>query len=294
MSDKIGLRQIETFYYAAKLGSFSKAAETLRVSQPTVSEHIARLERLLGVTLFERTRRRITLTDAGRLYYEYCQKIVRLREEASQAVEQLKGLLRGRLVLGASTIPGTYLLPDIVAAFHKRYPQIEIEVRITDSAKVEAGLLSGEWQVGFMGRRPQRKELEALAFAEDEVVLVSKRKLGKMSAQDLLGLDFVVREEGSATQAVFEEALRRCGVDVKGLRIVARFGSTEALKQAVLTGLGVGAVSRLAVEKEIRSGRLHMVDVEGLQVRRAFYMVFRGRGAVSPAARVSFWFALNR
>jgi len=285
MSDKIGLRQIETFYYAVKLGSFSKAAETLRISQPTVSEHIARLERLLGVTLFERTGRRIALTDAGRLYYEYCQKIVRLTEEATHAVEQLRGLLRGRLIIGASTIPGTYLLPDIVAEFHKRYPQIEIEVHITDSAKVEAGLLSGEWQVGFMGRHPQRKELEARAFAEDEVVLVSERRLERMRPADLLRLDLVAREEGSATQAVFEEALRRSGVDVKRMRIVARFGSTEALKQAVLSGLGVGAVSRLAVEKEVKSGQLHIVDVEGLQVRRAFYLVFRGRGVVSPAAR---------
>ncbi|RKY15945.1 MAG: LysR family transcriptional regulator, partial [Planctomycetota bacterium] len=184
----------------------------MRISQPTVSEHIARLERLLGVTLFERTGRRIALTDAGRLYYEYCQKIVRLTEEATHAVEQLRGLLRGRLIIGASTIPGTYLLPDIVAQFHKRYPQIEIEVHITDSAKVEAGLLSGEWQVGFMGRHPQRKELEARPFAEDEVVLVSKRRLEGMGSDDLLRLDFVAREEGSATQAVFEEALRRNGL----------------------------------------------------------------------------------
>lgn len=285
MGDKIGLRQIETFYYAAKLGSFSKAADAMRVSQPTVSEHIAHLERVLGVVLFDRSSRRVTLTDAGRIYYDYCQKIVRLREEAHQAIEELKGLLRGRLLLGASTIPGTYILPELVARFHKRFPQIETEVRISDSTGVEEGILKGECQLGFIGRKPRGRGLEAVEFAEDEVVVVSAQPLRTITLQELKEMDFVAREIGSATQSVFESALAEAGLDPRRLKIVARFGSSESLKKAVIKGLGIGAISRLAVADDLSARRLHEVKIADLSIRRNFYMIYQRRGSVSPAAR---------
>jgi len=288
--EKIGLRQIETFYYAARLGSFTRAAQAMRVSQPTVSEHIAHLERTLGIALFDRAGRKVVLTEAGHVYYDYCQKIVRTREDAQRAVEELRGLMRGRFALRASNIPGEYLLPPLMMEFHRKFPQIDLVLEVSDSRGVEEGVSRGEVHLGFMGGKPRGADLEAFEFAGDEIVVVAAAGTewaggSVRGPEELRELPFVVREEGSGTQAAFDAALSEALGGPIRRKPAAVMGSTAALIAAVKAGFGVGAVSRVAVETELEAGRLVALDVGGIKLRRKFWVVYRRRGATAPAAR---------
>jgi len=286
--EKIGFRQIESFYYAAKTGSFTGAAKELRISQPTISGHIAHLEHLLGVPLFERMGKRIRLTEAGRIYFGFCERMIGLREEAHRAVEEFTGLLRGTLLLGASNIPAVYILPPLIADFKSEFPNVTVSMRVGDSADVERSVVGGEYHLGFIGRKSKNESLRSEVFADDEVVLVARSDAE--SAQDYISirhlkrLPLVVREEGSATLAAFYRALKRRGLASDSLNIVAVLGSTEAVKRAVRAGVGFGVVSLRAVEDEVNAGLLKVVRVKGLSVKRNFYWICRASGVLPPAA----------
>jgi DNA-binding transcriptional LysR family regulator len=288
--ERIGLRHIEAFFYAAKKGSFTKAAQELGVSQPTISGNIAALEQALGTSLFERKGKRVLLTEAGKIYFDYCEKMVRLREEALFAIEEFIGLSRGTLSLGASNIPAVYILPKVISRFRNEFPKVVVKMRVGDSAEIERGVLEGEFHLGFIGRMPEDKALSGESFAEDEVVLAVSpnspyAKEDTISIKQLAEVPLVFREEGSATLEVFRGAIKRHKISEDGLNIVAVLGSTESVKRAVREGVGVGVVSLISIEDELELGVVKVIRIEGIKMSRKFFWVYRTSGFLPPAAR---------
>jgi len=284
------LRRLEVFAKVAELGSFSRAAEALSLTQPTISEHVRALENELGVQLLDRLGRGATPTPAGQLVLGYARRILALAREARQALDHFQGRLSGELVVGGSTIPGEYVLPRLIGRFKARYPDISVSLLIGSSRQVTAWTDEGRVEVAVVGAPPAPRSLAARELMADELVLVvpaghpwaAKKSvpLGELKAEPL-----IVRERGSGSRDALERALAEAGAALSGFRVVGEMGSTQAIKQAVRAGVGLAIVSKRAVEDECRAGLLHCVKVKELRVARFFYLVTHRARSRSPLAQ---------
>jgi DNA-binding transcriptional LysR family regulator len=284
------LRRLEVFAKVAELGSFSRAAEALYLTQPTVSEHVRALESELGVQLLDRLGRGAAPTRAGELVLGYARRLLALAREAQQALDQFQGRMSGELVVGGSTIPGEYVLPALIGQFKSKYPDISISLLIGDSRQVSEWVEQGRAEVGVVGARPASRALEARELMPDELVIVvpaghpwAARKA--VPLDELRREPMVVRERGSGSREAVEHALEGADLSLASLRIVGEMGSTQAVKQAVRAGVGIALISRRAVEDECRAGLLACVKVKDLKVTRAFHLVTHRERSRSPLAQ---------
>lgn len=282
------LRQFEVFLAVAKAGSFRAAAEAMHLSQPALSQHVAEMERDLGTRLFDRLGRKVALTEAGRVLEDHALRLFATLASARDAVVDLSGLKRGSLVIGASTTPGIYVLPGIIAAFQKRYPGVALNLRIGNSALIEERIRGNELDLGVVGGHPLRLGEECVAAGLlDELVLIVPSKHPWARRREiqpaLLGAQrLLIREEGSATRQVTERALQRAGGHIK---TSMELGHTEAIKQAVMAGLGIAFVSIHAIRGEIAAGRLRALRLRGLRIRRHFHIIHNEARTLSASAR---------
>jgi DNA-binding transcriptional LysR family regulator len=282
------LRQFEVFLAVAKAGSFRAAAEAMHLSQPALSQHVAELERELGTRLFDRLRRKVALTEAGRVLEDHALRLFATLASAHEAVADLGGLKRGSLVIGASTTPGIYVLPGIIAAFQQRYPGVELNLRIANSALIEDRIRGNDLDLGVVGGHPLRLGEECVAAGIlDELVLIvpsghpwARRREIQPTLLD--GQRLLIREEGSATRLVTERALQRAGGHI---RSTMELGHTEAIKQAVMAGLGIAFVSIHAIRGELAGGRLHALRLRGLRIRRHFHIIHNEARTLSASAQ---------
>jgi len=272
------LHQIEIFCSLIKLRSFSKAAEALYLTQPTVSGHIKNLEAELGVKLLDRLGKRVVPTEAGEVLSRHGQKLLALRDQARQELEGLAGNVSGLLKIGGSTIPGAYILPTVIGAFKKKYPASSIHLYINDTAKTTEAVLSGELQIGVVGARSVDPHLEIHPFLKDELVVAvppghpwARKK--NISVNALAGEPFILREKGSGTRRVMEERLGKAGFSPADLNPVAIMGSSDAVRQAVKAGLGVSILSIRALRDDIQANRLVAVQVKGVPFERSFSVI---------------------
>jgi DNA-binding transcriptional LysR family regulator len=284
------LRRLEIFAKVAELGSFSRAAEALFLTQPTISEHVRALEDELGVQLLDRLGRGATPTPAGQLLLAYARRMLTLSREAHQALERFQGRMSGELVVGGSTIPGEYVLPALVGQFKAKYPDISISLLIGSTRQVSDWLDEGRVEVGVVGARPAARTLAARELMADELVVVVAAthpwaRRGTITLADLQTEPMVVRERGSGSRDAVEHALHEAGIAPATLRVVGEMGSTQAVKQAVRAGVGIALISRRAVEDECRAGLLACVKVKDLRVARAFYLVTHRDRTRSPLAQ---------
>ena len=283
------LRQLEIFVKVAELKSFSKAAEALFLTQPTVSEHIRTLEQELGVRLLDRLGRGAETTAAGRLLLSHATRMLQLQREALQAMDSFQGRLAGELLVAASTIPGEYVLPPLIGRFKEKFPDIAITLLIGDSRAVVDWVAEGRAEVAVVGACLPHRGIEYRELMPDELVLVvpvghpwhGKKEVG---LEDLRAEPLLLRERGSGTRAALESALAEAGLDLSGFRIVGEMGSTQAIKQAVKAGVGVSIVSRRAVEEECRSGLIWCLKLRDLKVARAFHVATHRDRSRSPLA----------
>lgn len=285
------LKQLEIFAKIVDLKSFSRAAEAVYLTQPTVSGHIQSLEEELGVKLLDRLGREVSPTKAGKVLYDYAKRIVALRDEARQALDQLMGRMKGEIVVGGSTIPGEYLLPAIIGRFRDKYPEVTVVLKIGDTAEIINKVLEGECEAGIVGSRVDDNRLEYSEFVKDELVLIASsgyplQKKGSVTAEELIPMPFVMRERGSGSRMTIEKRLLEMGVDPSGINVVAEMGSTEAVKQAVKAGLGVSIVSSVAVTEELRHKTLKVIPFKGKRFLRSFYIVSHRARTVSPIGQV--------
>jgi DNA-binding transcriptional LysR family regulator len=285
------LPHLETFAHAAELGSFTAAARALGLTQAAVSQRLRALERELDVALFRRESGRVLLTEAGQRLYAFAQQIEALHQDARHALTGKRPVFRGDLTLAASSIPGEHLLPALLSAFRRRHPHVRIRATVTDSSAVLNAVEHGQAHLGFVGMKIDNPDLEFRKFACDALMLVVPRRhpwhrRRAVSLKELSRQPLILRESGSGSRWCLEQALTRVGVSPGDLRIALEMGSNEAIKEAVQRGVGVAILSKHAVRKEIRTGRLHAVKVTGLCLKRDIYVVWDRRRVLPIAARL--------
>ncbi|MEW6377218.1 MAG: selenium metabolism-associated LysR family transcriptional regulator [Thermodesulfobacteriota bacterium] len=284
----IDFRHLETFCRVAGLKSFTKAAEDLCLTQPTVSGHILSLEQSLSLRLFDRAGREARLTKAGEVFLRYASKILILRKELLNALSEFSQGIRGELSLGASTIPGEYLLPKLMGEFKKEHPHFTISLKIGDTKEIIQYVLEGNVEFGMTGAKLDHHSLHYEKVEEDEIIVVgpSDHPLTgkkKVDFEGLLKEPLIVREEGSGTQMAVEKALRRKGKSLKQLNVVMEMGSTSSVREGVKAGLGLAFISRRAVEEELNQGLLSQIRIEGMEpISRQFYIVSHRGRTLSP------------
>lgn len=285
----LDLRRLEIFAKVAELGSFSRAAETLFLTQPTVSEHIRALEDELGVQLLDRLGRGAQPTRAGELLLAYARRLSTLAREAQQAMDAFRGRVSGELVIGGSTIPGEYVLPALIGRFRGKHPDVSVSLLIGSSRHVNEWVEEGRVDVGVAGARSSSRALESRALMSDELVVVVPSGhpwAGRATVEvdDLRGEPMIVRERGSGSREALEHALAERDLGLADFRLAGEMGSTQAVKQGVRAGIGVALISRRAVEDECRAELLACLRVRGLKVERAFYLVTSRERSRSPLA----------
>ncbi len=297
-AEAMDIRALEVFCKIVELRSFSKAAEAVYLTQPTVSGHIKNLEEFLGLRLLDRLGREVVPTKAGELLYRYAKQVLAIRSQAIQALEGYKGSLKGHLLIGGSNIPGDYILPALLAQFKVRYPDISIALKIAGSREIVRGVLEGIYEMGAVGAKFDDGQLVYRKLVEDELILAlpsghpwAKRDV--VSLADLLKEPVILREAGSGSRKVLEEALLAHGVDLKALKVVAELGSTEAIRQAVKGGAGVTVISRRAVEEDLIRGTMATVPLKGARLTRDFFLVYHKNRSKSPLCEAFITFLLE-
>src|SRR3989442_11035828 len=241
--------RVELFVAVLDQGGVSGAAKACNISAPAVSEHLQGAGAYSGVRLLERRGRTVRPRAAAQLLEPYARQVVGLLQHAEQAAANLRGLRSGSLTIGASTTPGTYLVPAALGRFHASYPGITLSLRIGDTREIERWVAAGQMELGVIGEAPLMPELPAEPWVRDELVLIEPRHhafppLRSVQPKALAGEAYIVREEGSSTRGVAARYLARLGV---ALLPAMELGSTEAIREAVAAGLGVALVSRPAV-----------------------------------------------
>lgn len=284
------LRQLEVLCKIVELKSFSRAAEAIFLTQPTVSGHIKTLEEEVGTRLLDRLDKEVVPTRAGLILYRYARKILELRHEARQALDQFLGSLQGELLIGGSTIPGEYILPGLIGQFRLRSPQVVVTLRIGDTRRIIRAVGEGELELALVGARPQESRVELRPYMRDEVVLVVPPghqwvERGEIGAEDLKGVPFVMRERGSGTRDAIERALGEAGISTNQIAVAAELGSTEAIRQGVRAGVGPAFLSRRALIDDLAAGRLVEVKVDGLRLERDFFIATQRGRTRSPVAQ---------
>ena len=275
--------RLRAFSAVARSGSFSRAAEALFVSQPAVSKHVAALEAEVGKQLVVRDRRRATLTPAGEVLADYVLRAEALLANARRALASGGDAQIGTLSLAASGIPGTYVLPSVLARFHEQHPRVEVEVQLSTSAGALELVRAHRVELAIVGGLTVPPELDSEPLFEDEVVLVGPSSLGgrRLRPKDLEGMTWISREEGSATRAAVEAARWEIGLRaVRKLELPA----WEAVKLAVAGGGGIAAISRLALDQELAAGTLAVLDVPRWRLSRTLAIVTARDVPMTPPA----------
>ncbi|MGH7612567.1 MAG: LysR substrate-binding domain-containing protein [Gemmatimonadales bacterium] len=278
------LHRLDLFLAVLDEGGVGRAGNARNISQPAVSEHLQGLGAYFGVRLLERHGRSVRPTQAARLLEPYARQTLGLLRGAEQAVADLRGLRGGSLIVGASTTPGTYLLPTALGKFHAAYPGIGLSLRIGDTREIERWVVAGQVELGVIGEAPLLPGLAAQPWMKDELVLIVPRRhrLARRRAVRALaiaGESYIAREEGSSTRGVAERYLTRLGVTLKP---AMELGSTEAIREAVAAGLGVALVSRHAVRT--RDRRIVAVRLAGPRWTRDLLIAWRAGTPLGPAA----------
>lgn len=272
------LRQLEIFEKVARYGHVTQASSELLLTQSAASMAIAELERLAGAPLFERRGRRLVLNDRGRAILPQAREVIERVQQIEQYLKDSLGEPVGVLAVGASTTIGNYLLPAIVGGFAERYPRAKVLLQVGNAQQVESAVASGELDLGIIEGPGHDATLEACIWRQDELVVVAGKKhawaqAGRVSHEQLEQAAWLMREKGSGTREVFEAAMTRQGLSFS---IAMELGHTEAIKKAAEEGLGVGCLSRIAVQRELDHGWLVEVD-SPLDLRRGLRLLTRGK-----------------
>ena len=280
------VRGLEVFLSVAKHLNYTRAGEEVNLSQPSVSVRINQLENELGMKLFEQLGKKVALTDAGLLLLPHARRVIAAIEDAKQALEELQGLERGSLKIGASTTPGMYLIPQTIARFKQQHPKIEVHLGIKDTRQVEEGVIRNEYDFGFVGGHLVGDEVDVLPWVTDQLVLVvspthhlARKK--SLRADDLRKEKFILRELGSATRSTIASYLETSSL---AAQTVMEMENPESVKKAVQSGLGIAFISKFAVETELRAKTLVAVRIHGLDIRRELKIVYRKDKHLSRAA----------
>ena len=281
------VRSLEVFLSVAKHLNFTRAGEEVNLSQPSVSMRIRQLEGELGVKLFEQLGKRVMLTEAGLLLIPNARRVITAIDDAKLSIDELRGLERGSLRIGASTTPGMYLIPKTIACFKARYPKIEIHLGIKDTRQIEAGVISNDFDFGFVGGHLAGEEVEVLPWITDEIILIVPRghrlaRKRNVRSEELSNEQFIFREQGSATRAAVTAHLRKSRINAVA---VMEIENPESVKKAVQNGIGIAFISAFAAETDLKAKTLVAVEIRNLKIRRELKIVYRKDKQLSRASQ---------
>lgn len=291
-------RELEIFCKVVELESFSRAAEAVFLVQASVSERIASLEKKIGTRLLDRLGRKVIPTAAGELLHKHATLLLEMKETAQLEIESFLGLEQGEVSMGGSTIPGEYILPDLIGRFNKKYPHLSVKLTIADSSEIENRVLAGKLEIGVVGSKSLHANLLCQKLWEDELVLAvpvqhrwARRKV--VSPQELRKTPFILREEGSGTLKILETYLHESGEGgTDALQVCARFGSSTAVKEGIKSGLGLSILSARAIDTELKAGILKALKVKGLSMSRHFFLIRNKLRIASPSCKAILDFLL--
>jgi DNA-binding transcriptional LysR family regulator len=274
------IHELKVFASVFKNKSFTKAAEEIHLSQPTISDHIKALEEELDCKLFDRLGRAVIPTKEAEALYSLAEEIIEKASTLKEVIGQFKKEITGELIIGASTIPGTYLMPPMMAVFQKRYPSVSFQIFISDSKEIAEKVLKHELLLGVIGTKLSNEQINYIPFVEDELVVISSPSLldsSKITLKKLIKYPMVLREEGSGTRRETEKILESRGVSLDDIKIAGIFGSTDAVKQAVKAGIGLSILSKFSVTDELKHNILKEIKLTDIQMKRKFYIVTHKR-----------------
>ncbi len=289
----LDVHQLNVFLAAAESLSFTQAAQQLHMTQPSVSQHIQGLERHFDMQLFLRNGRNLELTDAGMSLLPLAREAVTLSIRIDETMESLKGNIYGHLIVGCSTTPGKYILPNLLARFHKKYPQVRVTCQVSPQADAIRNVAEGDVHIALFsldyGSYP---DIEAISFLCDPIVLITPldhpwAQRGEIEPHELLEADFIMREAASGTFSATREALAKHNISITDLRILITLGNAEAIALAVQEGIGVGFISQMIIERICR-GKVAEVPVRGLEICRQIYIGCNNRRPAT-SAQTAFW-----
>ncbi|WP_073341848.1 selenium metabolism-associated LysR family transcriptional regulator [Caldanaerobius fijiensis] len=285
------------FKAVADKGSFSSAAKELHMTQPAVSFHIQALEESLGAKLFDRSNKRVILTAAGRAFYAHAKKILSEYEEARKAVLETTGLISGTLSLSASLTIGEYMAPGLIGKFIQKYPDVKFLLQIENTEKTAKMVLDKSIDIGLVEGPVEEKALDVIKLYDDELVVIFPKK--KNEERDLITIDdflrypLIMRERGSGTRRVFEDVLKSHGINPESLDITLELGSNQAIKEAVIAGLGISVLSKIAITRECKYGLLNFSRIKDLSFFRTFNIIINKNKILLPVEREFIKFAVD-
>lgn len=277
------LKQIISFIEVVRAKSFTKASRVLRLGQATISHHVGQLEKNLGANLIERSSKNFILTKNGKAFYGFCEKLMEDLENLEYAMANERVPMA--ISIAASTIPSAYIIPKVIPKVLETITNVKYRIKEFDSREAIEQVKERKVDAAIVGRIIKHPLLSYSAILDDEIVLVCRKNLfpSKISARDIAAIPLIVREKGSGTRHYYEEALNRRGVYIPDLKVVMECSTSEMAKEAVVSGAGVSFISKMAVEREIQSGLLQIVDINGVKIHRKFYFVtLKGKKIEKP------------
>lgn len=283
--------QLISFIKVVKHKSFSKAAEELYLTQPSISNNIQNLENELDTTLLDRKNKSISLTHSGEVLYRYAVELINMRNKAKMDISEQANKIEGKIEINASSIPEQYILPYIIKDFTQEYPLVTFSVNNKNSKEIVDDIFEARENFGIIGARYDSKSLEYINFYEDELVLAvpnnSKYKnIEALPIESLLTEKFIFRKEGSGTRLLVEESLSKEAVNLKELNIVSIIDNNEMIKKMIQLDLGVSFLSAISIENELKLKLIKALKVENLNLKRKFYFVYSKNRTLSPVVEV--------
>lgn len=286
------IRQIETFVEVVRLESFSKAAEKLFITQPTVSNHITALEKEVGSDLIDRSGRLFRITPTGQILYEHAEKIIDQINNAKYEIDAYDQGLQGKISILSSSIPREYILPDLIKSFLEEHPKISFSLQGSDSKEAIKRILTYENDFAIVGKMNDNPKLDFVKLVKDSSVLIvpndkfeNLENGDTVKFEDILNENFILREYGSASLETIINAIYQSSKDARKLRIVGTCDDNEAIKSLVSKGVGLSFMNKIAVERDIKENRFKYLNIKGVDFSRDFYFLYHREKPLSPLGK---------
>ena len=270
--------RLHVFHVVAHLLNFTKAAERLSISQPAVTKNIKELESQLGIRLFDRKAGKVVLTQAGQTVLKTADRVQVLYNQLEFDLNVLKNQFGGQLKLGASTTAGQYVLPEILARYHRAFPDVQLTMQNANTETIEQAILEQDITLGIVEGKKHHPLLSYTTFIQDEIIAIAHKdskygKLGHVTLEQLVRLPIVCREKGSGSLEVLEAALAENNLSLADLQVEMMLGSTEAIKGFLENYDCIGFVSITAVSASVSSGEFKIIEIPQMEILRSFYFV---------------------
>lgn len=279
------LHQLHVFTKVAEEKSFSRAADSIYLSQSTISTHIKSLEKYFGKRLFDRLGKEVILTHSGEKLYPLAKEMLALQEKSVRDLIGSKGEIEGHIKIAASTVAAQYIAPKLISRFSQKYPSIRFTLDLLDSKHVAEKLIKGEADLGFLGHQYFPDKLKITPIMEEKLVIATHPSLhfsGNISIKEFLTYPFLFRKYGSGTQEAVEKILQKANVDITKLNVIGYFDSVQVVKQCVKEGMGVAIISEIAASDYVQYNLINAYELNEFTEKRMFYLAYNETRTLSP------------